>query len=321
MRKWLKRAAYTLLVLIILLNVIAVIQAYHATHFYNEDLPKKHINEMSFSEKLSAVLFGVRVPKSKTVDNLTKPHITVKFKTEDGLTLAAWYCARLADDSTLATKGTVIMFHGHGGSRSGVTTEAEIFYGMGYHVLMVDFRAHGESEGNTCTIGFEESKDVKAAYDYIAAKGEKNIILWGTSLGSATIITAIYDYPKIKPARVVLEMPFGSLFDAAKGTMRLNHVPEEPAAVLLTFWGGVEHGFSGFGFKPEEYAKKIECPVLLLRGTNDIRVTEEETQAIYKNVPSSNKMLVEFANCGHESLYGKDPIRWMAAVSTFVSGR
>ena len=42
--------------------------------------------------------------------------------------------------------------------------------------MLVDFRAHGNSDGNTCTIGYDESEDVKLAYDYISNKGEKNIV-------------------------------------------------------------------------------------------------------------------------------------------------
>ena len=211
------------------------------------------------------------------------------------------------------------MFHGHGGSKSGMIGEAEAFYRLGYNVLMVDFRAHGESSGNTCTIGYYESRDVKAAYDYIAHQGEKNIVLWGSSLGASTIIKAIHDNDGVNPAKVILEMPFGSLHSAVQGAMRNNQIPVQPAAFLLTFWGGVEHGFWAFGFKPQNYAASISCPVLLQHGENDIRVTEDETQAIYKNIASANKTLVEYADCGHQSLYKKDSAKWLNAIRSFLS--
>ena len=154
---------------------------------------------------------------------------------------------------------------------------------------MTDFRAHGNSEGNTCTIGYHESADVKATYDYVAAKGEKNIILYGISLGAATITKAMNDYENIRPAKLILEMPFGSLQDAVKGKMRTMHLPDQPITALLIFWGGVEQGFWTYHLKPTEYVKNIQTPVLLQWGKNDNRVTRAETDSIYKNLEIVNR--------------------------------
>ena len=90
--------------------------------------------------------------------------------------MPAWY--RSIPDA----KGTVALFHGHGGNKSDILPEAFAFMRMGYNIFLLDFRAHGNSEGHTCTIGFNESEDVKLAYDFIRAKGEKNLVLWGVSL-------------------------------------------------------------------------------------------------------------------------------------------
>jgi len=319
MKKLFKRIGYTLLTLFILLNIIGALQAYRATRFYTDGTSKRNISEFTFGEKVSAVCLGVKVPKSKVVDSLIPPHEYVNLTTDDGVALSCWYISSAIEYKRGQSNKTVIMFHGHGSSKSGIISEAQAFFGMDYNVLMVDFRAHGESEGNTCTIGYYESLDVKAAYDYIVKQGEKNIVLWGVSLGASAIIKAMHDYGYIQPSKLILEMPFGSLYGAVKGTMRNNHVPVQPAALLLTFWGGVEHGFWAFGMNPQDYAKSITCPVLLQRGANDIRVTEEETQAIYKNLSSSNKILVEYADCGHQSLYKKDSAKWVATVSGFLA--
>lgn len=324
-KKILKRTGYTLLTLFVLLNVLAAIQAYHATRFYNNQtifkLPPKHINEMSLSEKIGAGLFGVKMPKNLVVDSLHIQHSKIPIKTEDSLTIFCWYAAWINYNLKyyIPSKGTIIMFHGHGSSKSGVIAEAEAFYTLGYNVLMIDFRAHGESDGNVCTIGYEETKDVKAAYDYIAKTGEKNIVLWGISLGASAIIKTLHDYSDVKPSKIILEMPFGSLYGAVKGTLRNNHVPVQPIAAMLTFWGGIEHGFWAFNMNPQDYAKDVHCPVLLQRGANDIRVTEEETQAIYKNLAASDKTLVEYADCGHQSLYKKDSAKWVGVVGRFLS--
>jgi alpha-beta hydrolase superfamily lysophospholipase len=81
---------------------------------------------------------------------------------------------------------------------------------MGYNVLLLDFRAHGASGGNTCTIGYYEAEDVKLAYNFLKDKGEKNIALWGISMGAAAIAHAVDEY-HLQPSKVILEMPLAQL--------------------------------------------------------------------------------------------------------------
>lgn len=317
MRKLLKGIGYTLLVLFILLNMMAAFHAYKFTHFYADVTHVKRPEEMNFADKFSAIAFGVKYPKSKVADSMLAPHETVELKTADSIRLEAWYLSR-AKDSVVLDKGTVIMFHGHANSKSGIIKEAETFYLMGYNVLMVDFRAHGNSDGNTCTIGYKESRDVKAAYDYVVAKNEKNIVLWGISMGASTIMKAMNDYEEMKPSKAILEMPFGSLNNAVEGKVKMMGLPAQPISSLLTFWGGIEQGFWAFGFKPWDFAKKVNCPVLLQWGINDARVTEKETNHILNNLASANKTLVKYENSKHESLCKNEHEKWVMSVSDFL---
>lgn len=318
-KKWLKRIAYTLLILFVCLNIVCAFHAYRFTHFYSNLPPLKKPEQMNTGEKLSAMLFGVKYAKTKVVDSLSIPHTKVDIVTEDSLHLEGWY---LKDSITALTshvnKGTVILFHGHGGNKSGTIREAVFFYNKGYNVLMVDLRAHGNSQGEVCTIGYNESKDVKAAYDYIAATEKNEIVLWGVSLGAAVIMKAMYDYP-IKPTKVILEMPFATLLDAVKGRVKMMGLPQQPISSLLTFWGGTEQGFWAFGHNPMYYAEKISCPVLLQWGLKDPRVTEEETNIIFKHLASHNKLLIKYANSGHQSLCKNEPEKWEQTVNGFLN--
>jgi alpha-beta hydrolase superfamily lysophospholipase len=87
---------------------------------------------------------------------------------------------------------------------------------------------------------------------------------------------------------------------------------------LLTFWGGLEHGFNSFDHDPEDYAKNIHVPVLLQWGKQDARVTEAETIAIFKNLSAKNKKLVVYNDSGHQSLFKKEPEKWRGEVSQFL---
>jgi uncharacterized protein len=313
MKKFLRFLFRFFLIVFILFNIITAFHAYKFTHFYNEgEITIKKPEEMSGWDKAKTMFFGINAVKSK---NLTAPDTTyevVKLNTSDNIQIEGWY---LKIDSA---KGTVILFHGHGGSKSKLLDEAYYFNFLGYNTLLMDFRAHGGSGGNTCTIGMDEAEDVKLAYDFIQSKQEKNIVLWGTSLGAATITHAISKF-KLQPAKVILEMPFGSLLQAVKGRVKMMGLPQQPISSMLTFWGGVERGFWAFNLEPCEYAKDIHCPVLLQWGAKDPRVTRQETDCIYKNIASESKKLVVYETAAHQSLCDKEPEKWRKEIKLFLA--
>ena len=313
LKKFLKSIGYIVVGVFVLLNIMAAFHAYKFTHFYADIPPAKKPDQMSFSEKTAAIFVGVKYAKSKVVDTFQVKHDTITLKTKDSVRLECWYAK--ADSNA---KGTVVMFHGHGSSKSGMIKEATAFHAMGWNVFMTDFRAHGNSEGETCSIGYDESKDVKAAYDYIKAGGEKNIVLWGISLGAATILSAI-DQFNIKPNKLILEMPFGTLKEGVIGRVKMMHIPAEPMSTLLTFWGGIEQRNWAFDFRPQDFAAKVNCPVLLQWGINDPRVTQTETNTIYKHLASHDKFLMIYVNSGHQSLCKNENAKWMSTVGGFLN--
>ncbi len=311
MKRFLKIIFRTVLVLFILVNIITAFHAYKFTHFYDRDeVTVKKQDKKSGWDITKDALFGVKAVKLKNTISPDSSFQTVYLKTKNGLKLEAWYIP------VNNAVGTVCLFHGHGGTRSGVFKESEEFRKMGYNTLLLDFRAHGNSEGNTCTIGYNETEDVKLAYDHISGKGEKNIVLWGISMGAATVSKAIYDY-NLQPAKLILEMPFGSILDAAEGRLRSMKLPPEPLATLITFWGGTERGFWAFSMKPTEYVKKINCPVLLQCGGMDPRVTRAEIETIYNNIHTVKKLVV-YETAGHESLCKKENEKWNNAIKAFL---
>jgi alpha-beta hydrolase superfamily lysophospholipase len=300
------------LALFILVNIMVAFHAYKFTHFYDTgEIVIKKAEDKTAWDKTKEIFFGIKAVKQKNTVMPDSSFQTIWLTTKDSLKLEAWY---IPVDSAV---GTVLLFHGHGGTKSGVFKEAEAFKKMGYNTLLTDFRAHGGSEGNTCTIGYDEAEDIKLAYDLIAGKGEKNIVLWGISMGASTITRAVKEY-QLNPAKIILEMPFGTIEDAVKGRVKMMGLPPQPISTLLTFWGGTEHGFWAFGMKPQSFAKEIKCPVLLQWGKNDPRVSRAEEEILFKNISNSNKKFVIYETAGHESLCKKEPENWEAQVSAFL---
>ncbi len=131
-RKLLKRIGYTLLILFVLLNVMAAFHAYKFTHFYDgkEVKPLFKAEEAGFWSKANALMFGVKSYK-KPLDSMPWQFRSLYLTTIDSIKLEAWQSTEAWLDSR-GTNGTVILFHGHGGNKAGVITEAEALIGLGY---------------------------------------------------------------------------------------------------------------------------------------------------------------------------------------------
>ena len=312
MKKLFRFFLRAILVLFFLFNVVTAFYAYKLTHFYTPgEVAQKKNEDKTGWDKTKEALFGINAVKKINTITPDSTFQVIYLTTKNNLKLQGWYLK-----TATPAKGTVILFHGHGASKSGVFEESAAFRKMGYNTFLLDFRAHGSSEGNTCTIGYYEVEDVKLAYDHIKERGEKNIVLWGISMGAAAIAKAVNDY-QLQPTKIILEMPFGSIVQAAEGRIRMMHLPTEPLAVLITFWGGAEHSFWAFNMKPYEFVKKINCPTLIQWGRKDPRVTRGEIDALCNNITAPKKLVV-YDSSAHESLCSKENTKWVGEVNNFL---
>jgi pimeloyl-ACP methyl ester carboxylesterase len=310
-RAWLKKIFWTILTLFIIANIIAAFQAYSFTHFSDSANGRTPMERQGFWSQASTLLTGVNNPKPI---NHIFPDIPYQTITIDGDYPTE--CWLIKADSSI---GTVIVCHGYGGCKSTMLDKANEFLAMNYSVLLLDFMGSGGSPGNCCTIGFNESQQVKSCTQYLSVHGEKNVILFGTSTGAVAIMKSLGE-DSLKVSAAILECPFGSMYATTCARFNILEIPSFPMAGLLVFWGGVENGFWAFGHNPTEYAKTIHVPVLLMYGEKDEKVSRKEIDEIYSNI-SSTKKLITFAQAGHENYLTQYGIPWRKAVTEFLGSR
>ncbi len=263
---------------------------------------------MSFGEKVSAVFLGVNNPRPRN-RKVDIPHEVIRLKSNKSI--EAWML------NVPNPKGTVLICHGYGGEKASMIDKAQVFQSLGYNVMLVDFMGAGNSEGDQCTVGYYESEEVKSCVDYLLQKGEKNIVLFGTSMGAVAILKAVADH-SVNPQKIVIECPYGNLLKTVQARFKTMRVPSWPMANLLVFYGGLQNGFNAFSLSPEEYAKKINCPTLLMLGGKDEKVSKEETDIIFKNLATTDKTLIIYPNAGHENYLNKYATKWTQDVSNFL---
>jgi alpha-beta hydrolase superfamily lysophospholipase len=297
----------------ILMNISAGLYAYKLTHL-------KTPTADTWTQPAAGNIFartwrlftGPTMYKQSSNDSPRFACSTVIIRTPDSVSLEAWY-----GKADSGSRGTVILFHGLMGNRGWVIHEAEAFRNLGFNVLLVDGRNHGNSEGDVTTVGFRESGDVKAIFDWVKQAGEEHVYMWGTSMGAVEVLKSVGEY-NLPVDGIIAESPFLSLQSHLKGRARVLDFPEEPFGFLTSFWIGAENGFSGWGFNLAKYGEKVHCPVLLQYGRKDPMVSAKETGLIYAALAAEKKKLVIYESAAHESFLKHDPATWLREVSAFM---
>ncbi len=131
----------------------------------------------------------------------------VNLKTRDGISLRGWYI-------TSQNKAAIILLHSIASNRLGTKDLAIMFARHGYGVLMIDLRAHGESDGDILTYGGDEFLDVSAGVDYLQARPEVDpdkIGVMGLSLGASTSILSAAQDERL--AAVAADAPGAVVFE------------------------------------------------------------------------------------------------------------
>lgn len=315
-RKIIRWTLWVLLIQFILVNISAALYAYRFRHVYDMPAGETRSSSGNIFSKTWRIFSGPRQFRSAISSFPSFKYSTVKLKTRNEILIDTWYA--LPDSNA---KGTVILFHGIMGNKGMLLPEATQFHEYGYNVMLVDLRAHGNSQGHTTSIGAKESEEVKLAYDHVTQQGEKNIFLYGVSMGAVVVAKAIADYD-LQPTGIFLDMPFASLQSHLRARARglgFTRFGEKPFGFFVTLWTGIEGGFNGFSKKTTSYVAKIKCPVLMQWGAADTYVLKSETDKIYKAIASTKKKLVIYGQAGHESLQLNDPVQWQMEVERFLA--
>jgi uncharacterized protein len=306
--------AWILIIQFVLLNISAAFYARKFTQLYSpeeREAVMRNPPAQNIFAKTWRLFSGYRFYREGHQGLPDFPYSVVHFYTSDSILIEAWY------GHVDSAKGTVILFHGLMGNKSFVIDQARAFLQRGYNVLMPDTRNHGSSGGRATSYGYHEAEEVKIAVDYIKGRGEKNISLWGISMGAVEIMKAVADY-KLAVSTLFLEMPFGSLQAHVKARLRNMGFPRQPFGFLITCWIGIESGFYGPGFQVSKYASQIHCNVVLQYGDKDQLVNRKEIDEIYNAIPDENKELIIYPDAYHESLLNYDAERYKLILDKYL---
>jgi len=216
-------------------------------------------------------------------------------------------------------KFVAVLAHGYVMNRSEMAVTAHRLWEMGGACLLFDFRAHGQSQGDKCGLGWYERVDwFRAVEEARARHPEARVVGVGASMGAASLAFAAAERTSLVDAMVL---------DSAYDTM---------GAALRRWWTVFISPLAGkvlsptvlmarpvLGFDPnrvhvsDALARAGAVPVLILHGERDRLAIPDDARRNHEAAVGP-KELVWFAGVGHSEARLYRPAEYDAALRKFL---
>ena len=245
----------------------------------------------------AALLQEVR-PKLLARDDISE----VEFKTFDNLKLNGLFIKRKN------AKGNLLLCHGIHSIKEFMYLFIDIL--TDYNILMFDFRAHGKSEGNLITVGFNEAKDVISAANYLKelTKDDENkklsLVATGFSMGGSSILRAAEQDPTICDA-IIADSAFRSLNEVVYDSfhVRAKGLPRFPFFYVTKWVFYFVSKINLDSVSPIKSVKKINKPILFIHSADDHVVSNKNSVSMFEASINNKSRLWIGPNCQHARLH------------------
>lgn len=312
-RRRLARVGGGLLGAAVVVNAVAFAHAHAFLTFASVDAPRTpRVEALTFAEKLGVLTTGVRLPRrsnDRDPSALGLPFETHTVYAADGVRLELWRIPHPAP------RAVAVLGHGYGGSKASLLEVAHELHRLDVEPVLVDFRGAGGSAGDRTSVGVHEALDVEVAVAFARRRSDR-VVLFGVSMGAAAALRAVH-VRGVSPDALILEAPFDRLQTTVEHRFQAMGLPSWPGARLLLFWGGVQRGFEPQAHAPVDYAASARCPALVMGGEDDPWVRPDELCAVAAGLRGPTEVVL-MPGVGHESLLGRRPEAWRAAVRALL---
>ena len=231
----------------------------------------------------------------------------VRFEASDGLDLAGWY-------RRSRNGAAVLLVHGGSSDREGSVAHARMLADHGYGVLLYDSRGRGESDGSENNYGWDWTKDVAGALEYLKSRDDVDparIGALGQSTGADVLIESVAERGDIR-ALVADGAAAGSFADweRLRGT-ELGTIPGWMMFSTIRVLTGDPPGPA-----LEDLIARIDSPTLLISAGTDV---ERDFNVLYDEAADGPVEHWSLPDAHHTEAITEHPVEYERRVVGFFN--
>lgn len=215
----------------------------------------------------------------------------VYIQSRDGLKLHAFYLP-----AGVPTDKCIILHHGFTSKAMDNMTHAKFFHEMGYEVMLLDLRAHGQSEGKYVGFGVLDRFDTEEWLTWCINRFGNNMkyVLHGTSMGATTVLMALgLPYVQEHVSAVIADCAFTSAREIFAHVMKKDyHVPSFPFMEIGDVYSQFLAGYKFGDYSTIEALKDNKVPVLFIHGGKDKFVPTWMSNKNYESATCKKRLLI-----------------------------
>lgn len=198
---------------------------------------------------------------------------------------------------------------------------AEPYDKLGYNILLVDGRAHGNSEGEYNCVGCKEYKDIlrwiALAHDEL---GNSKVMLHGICIGAATSINVVTskkcpDYVQ----GIIVDGMYYSFYQTFANHMKAEKRPVFPFCMIIMFLIGFRAGKNPMFFKPGKLIKRYKGNILMIHSKKDVFSLPYFADKMFESCPSENKRIEWFDEGAHSHVRINNKKRYDEVIGTYLN--
>jgi len=237
------------------------------------------------------------------------------------LRLAAWWIPAAGTSDRC-----VVLLHGYADAKVGAIAWAPLWHSLGFHILAIDLRAHGESDGRYCTGGWFERQDVSQVIDQLLVDRPtetRRMALFGASFGAAVAAATAAMREDIQA--VVLDSPYLDFTRAAMRQMDRLGAPGRSFQRAAVGLAGLIAGADLAALPMTDSIAALRCPVMVVLPSNDPTLSADDSNAIRRAVAERygefrQDRLWEARGAGHVLALAADAERYARELREFLIG-
>ena len=240
---------------------------------------------------------------------------THRLTTKDGQKIGAWLLRQYNAGVS------ILLLHGNGGSRTSSWSLGQSLFEVGHTVLLITFRAHGDSTGIVNDIGYGGRFDVLAAVEFLEHRWPgRPIVIYGFSLGAAAAAFASGELGT-RVAGYLLDAPYPDLTTSLQHRLKI-YLP--PPLDRIAWWGMM--AVSPFilphidQIAPAQAVAGIPegIPVVVMTGEADQRAPPKDVLRVFQKVHTHAK-LIRFPDTAHGQAPRMHPKRFLEAILELIT--